>query len=432
MRISIFGLGYVGAVTMGCLARRGHEVLGVDVNADKVKSFQAGLSPIVEPGLSAYIAEGRKSGLLDATTDHDEAAVGTEISIVCVGTPSREDGDLDLRFVEKVTDQIAAAIRDKESHHTLVYRSTMLPGSTRRLCEQKLEDLRNTGRLTVCFYPEFLREGTAVKDFEEPPLSAIGTEDGSGLRDELLSLIGEDVTVLPWESAELLKYACNAFHAAKVVFANEIGRIGKQVGIDSTSVMELFCEDRDLNLSSYYLRPGNPFGGSCLPKDVRALSRFANQTGLETPMIANLISSNRHHADALRKTINRLGGGDVAILGLAFKKNTDDLRESPMVDVVRDLIPSGREVRIFDPSLIPENLTGANMRQINERLPGFSRLLCNRLDEAIGPSGLIIAAQSCVGIEELRPHVNESHIVLDVNGWPELRSLPSKYEGFLW
>jgi len=432
MRVSIFGLGYVGAVTMGCLARRGHAVLGVDVNRDKVRTFEVGLSPIVEPGLSERIAEGREKGLLDATTKHRDAAVETDVSIVCVGTPSREDGDLDLRFVEKVTDQIADAIRSKDSHHTLIYRSTMLPGSTRRLSEHRLKDLCESGQLTVCFYPEFLREGTAIKDFEEPPLSVIGTHDGSGLPDDLMSLIGEDVAVLPWESAELLKYACNSFHAAKVVFANEIGRIGKQVGIDATVVMELFCEDRVLNLSSYYLRPGNPFGGSCLPKDVRALARFANQAGIETPMIANLVSSNRHHADALRRTIHRLGDGDVAVLGLSFKKNTDDLRESPMVDVVRDLIPSGREVRVFDPSLNPENLTGANMRQINERLPGFSKLLCSRLDEAIGPSGLIIVAQSCVGIEELRPHVNDRHTVLDVNGWPELRSLPSKYEGFLW
>jgi GDP-mannose 6-dehydrogenase len=432
MKISIFGLGYVGAVTMGCLARQGHYVLGVDVNEDKVKSFQMGLSPIVEPGLSECIAEGQKSGLLDATTKHGEAAEKTDVSIVCVGTPSREDGDLDLRFVEKVTDQIAEAIQSKQSHHTLIFRSTMLPGSTRRLSEGKLKDLCESEQLTVCFYPEFLREGTAIKDFEEPPLSVIGTRDGSGLPDDLMSLIGEDVTVLPWESAELLKYACNAFHAAKVVFANEIGRIGKNVGIDATAVMELFCEDEVLNLSSYYLRPGNPFGGSCLPKDVRALARFANQAGIETPVIANLISSNRHHADALRTTIQKLGDGDVAILGLSFKKNTDDLRESPMVDVVRDLIPSGRDVRVFDPSLIPENLTGANMRQINERLPGFSNLLCSRLEDAIGPSGLIIVSQSCVGIEELRPHVNKGHTVLDVNGWPELRSLPSRYEGFLW
>jgi GDP-mannose 6-dehydrogenase len=247
-----------------------------------------------------------------------------------------------------------------------------------------------------------------------------------------MELIGEDIKVLTWESAELLKYACNAFHAAKVVFANEIGRIGKKAGIDATSVMEVFCEDRVLNLSKYYLRPGNPFGGSCLPKDVRALARFSAQVGVEAPMISNLMSSNRRHADALRRTIQRHGDESVTILGLSFKDNTDDLRESPMVEVVRDLIPSGRSVRVFDPSLKPENLTGSNMRQINEKLPGFSELLCNRLEDAIGPSGLIIAAQSCVDIEDLRSHVNDDHTVLDVNGWPELRSLPSKYEGFLW
>ena len=433
MKVSVFGLGYVGAVTMGCLARRGHDILGVDVNENKVNFFKDGVSPIVEPGLSERLLEGRKKGLLDATIDHEAAVVETDLSIVCVGTPSREDGDLDLKFVEKVTNQIGDAIRTKGSHHTLLYRSTMLPGSTRKLVEQRLKDLHETGQLAVCFFPEFLREGSAVSDFETPPLSALGTCDGSELPRDLEFLIGDDVTVLTWESAELLKYACNAFHATKVVFANEIGRIGKNcVGVDATKVMDLFCEDLVLNLSSYYLRPGNPFGGSCLPKDVRALARFANQAGIETPMISSLLSSNRHHADALRKTIHRLGRGKVVILGLSFKKYTDDLRESPMVEVVRDLIPSGRDVRVFDPSLNPDNLTGTNMQQINERLPGFSKLLCSRLDQAISSSGLIIAAQSCVGIDDLRPYVTDRHTVLDVNGWPELRSLPSRYEGFLW
>jgi GDP-mannose 6-dehydrogenase len=432
MKISIFGLGYVGAVTMGCLARRGHEVVGVDVNLEKVRAFRNGESPIVEPGLSECIADGRRLGLLDATDDHESAAVETDISIVCVGTPARENGGLDLTYVQKVTDQIADAINTKDTPHTVIFRSTMLPGSTRQMAENRLKSLRESRRLRVCFYPEFLREGSAIRDFEDSPLNAIGTEDGSSLPEDLLPLVGDDVVVLPWESAELLKYACNAFHAAKVVFANEIGRIGKKADIDSTSVMKLFCEDTVLNLSSYYLRPGNPFGGSCLPKDVRALSRFANQAGIETPMIASLVSSNRHHADALRTTIRRLGYGDVTILGLSFKNNTDDLRESPMVDVVRDLIPSGRRVRVYDPSLKPENLTGANMQQINEKLPGFTELLCSTLREAIGPDGLVVVAHPCVGIDELHRHLTERHIVLDVNGWPELRSLPSRYEGFLW
>jgi GDP-mannose 6-dehydrogenase len=432
MKISIFGLGYVGAVTMGCLARRGLEVLGVDVNEEKVESLRSGASPIVEPGLAECIAEGRSSGRLDATTDHERAAVETDVSIVCVGTPSRDDGDIDLRFVRKVTDQIAQSIRDKETPHILIFRSTMLPGSTRGLAEGPLADLCESGRLEVLFYPEFLREGSAMRDFEEPPLNAIGTSCGAGMPESVMSLVGDDAVELPWESAELLKYACNAFHAAKVVFANEIGRIGKQAEIDSTAVMEVFCGDRVLNLSSYYLRPGNPFGGSCLPKDVRALSRFASQVGLETPMISNLIPSNRSHAEALRKTIRRLAADTVAVLGLAFKKDTDDLRESPMVGVVRDLIPSGRTVRVFDPSLRPENLTGANMQQINERLPGFSQMLCSTLGEAIGSSGLIVAAHPCVSLEELREHVTDRHTILDVNGWSELRSLPAQYEGFLW
>ncbi len=432
MKISIFGLGYVGAVTMGCLSRNGHHVIGVDVNEEKVAALRKGTSPIVEPGLAEAIAEGQAAGRLDAVTDHDDAIRRSDVSIVCVGTPSRDNGDLDLQYVETVAGQIAESLRGLDKHHTLIFRSTMLPGSTRGLAEGLLRDLVEAGRLTVCFYPEFLREGTAVRDFEHPSIAALGTRDGCTVPEELAELVGDDIAIVTWESAELLKYACNSFHAVKVAFANEIGRVGKKAGLNAAAVMELFCRDTVLNLSPYYLRPGNPFGGSCLPKDVRALNRFAVQSGLSTPLIGSLMQSNRDHADALQRVIRRTGSGDVAIIGLAFKHNTDDLRESPMVDVVRDLIPSGRKVRIYDPALKPEKLTGSNRAQIREKLPGFTDLLCNRLDEAVGPAELVVAAHPCVGIDELRTCITSRHIVLDVNGWPALKELPSRYDGFLW
>ncbi len=430
MNVSIFGLGYVGAVTAGCLAARGLRVVGVDVAAPKVEDLRRGKPPIIEPQLEERLAAGLAAGRLDATTDAAAAVAATDASLVCVGTPSTVGGSLDLGFVRQVTREIVGAVRAKNRPHALVFRSTMLPGSTRALVEELAPDLGP--RLAVYYYPEFLREGTAVKDFDHPSLAAVGTRDGSPPPPELAGLFGSDAAPVGWETAELLKYACNAFHATKVAFANEIGRLGQSLGVDAAAVMELLCRDTRLNISPYYLRPGNPFGGSCLPKDVRALVHRSRQTGASVPLLESLIPSNERHLQSLLERVAASGHRDIVLLGLSFKSNTDDLRESAMVEVAQHCLGRGYSVRIYDPQLNLAALVGANKRVIDSRMPHLAQLLRADLAQAIGTSGLVLVSQKCATLAELAATITPDHAVLDINGWPELRSLPSRYHGFCW
>ena len=433
MNISVFGLGYVGAVTAGCLAKQGHAIVGVDVHPQKVTSFNAGVPPIVEPGLEELLRTAKAKGLLKATTNAEEAIRETELSIVCVGTPSKISGALDLSFVHGVVRQIADALRRKMESHALVLRSTMLPGSTEAIVREFLSDLTAVRLLRVFYYPEFLRESTAVADFENPSLAVVGTSDGSKPPAELIKgLFGSAVTAVNWPTAEMVKYACNAFHATKIAFANEMGRVGKQMGLDARVVMELLCQDTKLNLSPYYMKPGNPFGGSCLLKDVRALTNHARAHGLSLPVLEHLLTTNERHLQALLGCIMDSGLNEACILGLSFKANTDDLRESAMVEVAQTLLGRGFKVRIYDPALNLASLVGANKRVIDTRMPHLAALLCGDLKSALGQQAVIVAAQKCAPVDELKKLVTAKHQVLDVNGWPELRELPCKYEGFCW
>ena len=432
MKVSIFGLGYVGAVTAGCLTKVGHTVVGVDVQAEKVESLASGVSPIIEPELDGLLAEAAKNGLLSATQNHEQAIKTTDVSLVCVGTPSAENGELNLQFVRQVTGQIADTVRVSGKSHDLVLRSTMLPGSTQKIADDLLADLLGSGKLRLFFYPEFLREGTGVADFDDPSLVVVGTHDGSAFPGELSPLFGADAPSMNWPSAEMVKYACNAFHATKVTFANEIGRIGKNMGVDSRSGMRLLCQDTRLNLSPYYLRPGNPFGGSCLPKDVRALTHEGRLGGEELPLLESLLPSNEAHLAKLIELAKRLAKDRVTLLGLSFKSDTDDLRESPMVEVAQHLLGRGFELSIYDPQLNLAKLIGTNKRVSDEKMPHLASLLTGDLTAALGQSGLVIAAQKCIDLETLRPLITAEHTLLDVNGWPELRDLPAHYEGFCW
>ncbi|MBI5387345.1 MAG: UDP-glucose/GDP-mannose dehydrogenase family protein [Verrucomicrobia bacterium] len=433
MRISVFGLGYVGAVTAGCLAKHGHSIVGVDIHPQKVEAMNAGVAPIIEPGLNDLLKAAKEKGLLHATLHCTDAVAATDASIVCVGTPSTVTGTLDLSYVRQVLREIHAALRKKKQPHVLVLRSTMLPGSTARLVGDLLIDLESAGLLKTFYFPEFTRVGTAVADFEHPALVVVGTRDGSRPSAELMSgLFGEKAQVLNWPTAELVKYACNAFHATKVAFTNEVGRLGKQLGIDGRTVMNLLCQDTRLNLSPYYLRPGNPFGGSCLPKDVRALTHQARHQGLHLPVLESLLLSNERHLQTLLGTITETGHDEIVILGLAFKAHSDDLRESPMVDVAQTLLGRGYKLRIYDPALNLAALVGSNKSVVDARMPHLSSLLCADLATAIGRQGLIVAAQKCATVSELAPHVTPQHHVLDVNGWPELQGLAGKYQGFCW
>lgn len=432
MKISIFGLGYVGAVTAGCLAEQGHQIIGVDLHPQKVEDFNRGQAPIVEPGLDALLWQAAGKGLLRATTKSSEAIAASDVSLICVGTPSRHNGALDLTHVEQVTKEIATELRSTRKHHALIFRSTMLPGSTQRLVEESLFDLVHTGSLEVLYYPEFLRESTAVADFRDPSLAVVGTREAQPFKPELQPLLGQKIPVVDWNTAEMLKYACNAFHATKVAFANEIGRVGKQMRIDTQAVMRLLCQDTRLNLSPYYLKPGNPFGGSCLPKDVRALGNFGRQHGLNLPLIENLLVTNQQHLQMLLNLIEERAPQEVVILGLSFKPDTDDLRESAMVEVAQNLLGHGYKLRIYDPQLNLARLVGSNKRLIDLKMPHLASLLHDDLSSALGKRGLVLAAQKCVAVSELAKCITPEHHVLDINGWPELRKLPSKYEGFCW
>jgi GDP-mannose 6-dehydrogenase len=415
------------------LSKRGHTIIGVDVSPQKVEAFNQGLAPIVEPGLDELLATAKAKGLLRATVDCDEAIAASDLSIICVGTPSALSGALDLAFVRGVIQQIGDTLRRQKKIHALVIRSTMLPGSTAALANELLADLETAGKLGVFYFPEFLRESTAVADFENPSLAVVGTRDGTKPPKELLlELFGENAQVVNWSTAEMVKYACNAFHAAKIVFANEIGRVGKELQIDSQAVMALLCRDTKLNLSPYYLRPGNPFGGSCLPKDVRALTHHGRQHGLNLPMLESLLLSNERHLQSLLALITQSGQSEVVILGLSFKSNTDDLRESAMVEVAQTVLGRGYRVRIYDPALNLAALVGSNKRIIDTRMPHLASLLHQELKTALGERGLVIAAQRCVSVDQLAPFITPQHHILDLNGWPDLRTLRAKYEGFCW
>lgn len=432
MNISVFGLGYVGVVTAGCLAKRGHRIVGVDVHEQKVASFNDGLPPIVEPGLGELLATAKGQGLLRGTTSAADAIDATDLAIVCVGTPSRVTGALDLSYVRGVVQQIGDALRASRKRTVLVLRSTMLPGSTAQLVADLLPDLTKSGQLQVFFYPEFLREGSAIADFEKPSLAVVGTSDGRPPAPELAEALFGDAAVVHWATAEMTKYACNAFHATKVAFANEIGRAGKEMGVDSRSVMELVCRDTTLNLSPYYLKPGNPFGGSCLPKDVRALTSQGRILGVNLPLLDSLLPSNGLHLQSLLGLISESGQTEVCILGLCFKSNTDDLREAPMVEVAQTLLGRGFQVRIFDPALNLAALVGANKRLIDTRMPHLASLLHADLASALGTRGVVLAAQRCASIADLSRSVTPDHHLIDINGWTELNQLSSRYEGFCW
>lgn len=433
MKVSVFGLGYVGAVTAGCLAEAGHTIIGVDVQPAKVATFNEGQSPIIEPELENLLRTAKREGRLSATTSAEEAVRASDVSIICVGTPSAPSGRLNLDFVRKVTHQIADAIDALGKKHVIIFRSTMLPGSTRSLVADYLHHIQAKGLLQVYYCPEFLREGTAVADFREPSLAVIGTHDGEApAGDEARQLLGGSPAILKWEGAEAIKYACNYFHALKVGFANEIGRLCKHIGEDGARVMDVVCQDTRLNISRYYMRPGNPFGGSCLPKDVSALLSLSRREGVSLPLLEHTMDTNQVHLDLLVQLITGKEKRRIGLLGLAFKADTDDLRGSPMVALAETLLGRGYTLSIFDPQLNLSRLIGANEAEIQRRMPHLSSLLKPDALEVVRDSEVIIASQKCVPIDELRAAVRPDQMVIDVNGWRDLEKLPWQYEGLCW
>jgi GDP-mannose 6-dehydrogenase len=438
-RISVFGLGYVGAISAACFASRGHRVIGVDVDARKLDLLQRGIAPVIEAGLGELVCDGVASGLLSVTDSATGGVLATDVSLVCVATPSLPGGGLSTAYLEAVTDQIGSALAAKDGWHTVVYRSTMLPGTCESVLIPRLEQLsgKRVGvDFGVCVNPEFLREGTSVRDFFEPPKTVVGhTEDRSAaLVLDLYDGVPGPRFLVPLGVAEMAKYVDNCFHALKVDFANEIGAICGALGLDSHEVMDVFLSDTKLNLSAAYLRPGFAFGGSCLPKDVRALTHAARRHDIEVPVISNILTSNEAHLRRALDTVLALGKRKVGMFGLSFKSGTDDLRESPMVELAERLIGKGCDVLIHDENVALSRLTGSNKAHIDERLPHLAELLTeDRAAVANHGEVLVVAAKDEATLSAVE-HAPVGTVVLDLVHVPRLREVrsDSQYLGLGW
>ncbi|MEO8560547.1 MAG: nucleotide sugar dehydrogenase [bacterium] len=436
--VSVFGLGYVGCVSAACFAKEGHSVVGVDVSTAKVDMINSGKSTILEVGISELVAEMVSAGRLRATTDVGDAVRSSTVSLICVGTPSRPNGSLDLQYIERVCTEIGTTLRDVDRWHTVVIRSTVLPGTVDGTVIPALE--RASGKkfgtdFGACSNPEFLREGSSIKDFYAPPFTLIGAHDDRSAESvkALYSGIDAPVHVAAMGVAETIKYACNSFHAVKVTFANEIGGVCKAVGVDSHEVMRIFCEDTKLNISPAYLRPGFAFGGSCLPKDVRALSYKARQLDVDTPMIAAALESNKKLIEKAYNTILATGKRKVGILGMSFKAGTDDLRESPMVTLIEMLIGKGMDVAVFDRDVSSANLIGSNREYIEKEIPHIWTLVDDSMDRVVERSEVVVIGNATPAFRTVDKQLTDGQVVVDlVRIFGDRLSDNTQYHGINW
>lgn len=440
-RLSIFGLGYVGAVSAACFSHSGHIVTGVDPDGSKVDRIKAGESPIVEPGLAAMLKAGVKDYRLHATDDVEAAIFASDVSLVCVGTPSADDGSCDLRYLRQVSEQIGRVLREKDDYHLVVFRSTVPPGTTRKIMLPIIE--KASGKTCaegfgLCFHPEFLRESTAIADFYDPPKTVVGAFDqksGACLA-ELYDGIDDHVIHTSIEAAEMVKYVDNTWHALKVSFANEVGKICRASDIDSHQVMDIFVKDTKLNISSYYMKPGFAFGGSCLPKDVRGITHLAKDLGVETPILDSIIASNEAQVAHAVSLIAETGCKSIGFLGLTFKAGTDDLRESPMLPVIADLLGRGHTVKIYDPNLDIDSSVRHHMQHsahaedsVGTLMQQLPDLMCDTPEDACAKVDTIVVSHPDPAFREAIIRRRPEQRVVDLvrvfdrqEGWPEMRS----------
>ena len=436
MKVNIYGLGYVGSVSAACLATAGHEVLGIDIDQTKVDKINQGACPVVEPGLSELIHRTVRSGRLRATTGVAEPA---SISMVCVGTPSSDNGSLSLTYVSRAAEQIGDFLRRDDAYHVVCIRSTVLPGTVGTHLLPILE--RHSGKRAgidfgICMNPEFLREGSSIRDYRCPPFTIIGELDSrSGdLVEQLYSDVSAPVVHTSLPVAEMVKYAGNAFHALKITFANEIGNLCKRLGLDGREVMDIFCRDEKLNISTSYLQPGFAFGGSCLPKDLRAILHRARELDLESPVLRSILPSNNQQIEEAYRLIKKTGKKKIAVLGLSFKPGTDDLRESPIAEFVEMLIGKGYQVAIYDREVSLARLHGSNRVYIEHIIPHISCLMKSSLESALEASEVVVVAKRSVEFEAAVQRLNGSHYLIDLVGVPDdLREQRGReYEGICW
>ncbi len=438
MKISIFGLGYVGAVSAGCLAKDGHSVIGVDPYQPKIDLINEGKTPVIEKDIGEIIAKASADSLLRATGDAKEAVFDSEISLICVGTPSQLNGNLDLKYVRKVCEEIGAAIAEKNDFHVVVARSTMLPGSMHSIVIPTLEEAsgKKAGRdFGVCNNPEFLRESTAVYDYYNPPKTVIGETDtrAGDMVASLYEHLDAPLIRTSVETAEMVKYTDNVWHALKVGFANEIGNICKSVGIDGHEVMGIFCKDTKLNLSSYYMKPGFAFGGSCLPKDVRALTYKARSSDLDVPILNAIMPSNQRQIEKGLDMIIEKGSKKIGFLGFSFKAGTDDLRESPLVEVIERLIGKGYDIRLYDKNVRIASLVGANKDYILNHIPHISSLMVDSIDDVVEHADTIVIGNGAEEFRAIPSQVPKGKVVVDLVRITDRRSsLNDGYDGICW
>jgi GDP-mannose 6-dehydrogenase len=438
MQISIFGLGYVGAVSLACLARDGHQVIGVDTEPSKLNLIRTGRPPLVEEGIHDLFRNVCASGRVRVTADPLEAVAQSEISFVCVGTPSQPNGSQDLTAVQRLSQQLGDALRHKQGYHVVVVRSTVQPGTVEKVIQPILEHRSGKSASSdfgLCFQPEFLREGSSIRDYDDPPFTIVGaTSERAAL--PLRDLFGRlpcEFIVTHIRTAEALKMACNAFHALKITFANEIGRLGQAAGIDARAVMDLLSKDTRLNISPAYLKPGFAFGGSCLPKELRAILHLAKQVDVELPMLGSVLFSNKIHIDHAFSIIASGGRRKVGMIGLSFKSGTDDLRESPLVTLAELLIGRGYPLQIYDPDVNAASLIGANKRYIEQTIPHFSSLMRGCVEDVVDASEVIVVSRrSAEVMNALRQCLKADHRVIDLVGLEHRVGLGDYYEGVCW
>jgi len=438
MDISIFGLGYVGAVSLACLARDGHRVVGVDVDQAKLDLIAAGKTPVVEEGMVQLMADAVASGRVSVTRDERDAMMRTELSLICVGTPSASNGSQDQTAMLRLAEDLGTAMREKAKPHVFVFRSTLVPGTVEDVLRPIIET--ESGKkdgidFHACFQPEFLREGSSIRDYDKPPLTVVGANAEAPvarLRDLFGHLPCEFVTTSV-RAAEMVKYCCNNFHALKITFANETARICEAMGVDPFEVMDLVCRDRQLNISPAYLRPGFAFGGSCLPKDLRATNYLAKMRDVELPMHGSIMASNRAHIDHAIAKVMATGKRRIGMIGLSFKTGTDDLRESPLVLLAEHFIGKGLSLLVYDPEVHLSSLLGANRRFIDQHVPHIAQVMRRDIADVLAGSDVLIVGLSGGAVfDALREHVRPDQVILDLVSIPDGKSLRGQYVGLCW
>lgn len=438
MKISVFGLGYVGSVSAACLAKDGHEVIGVDVQPEKVSAINAGRSLVSEPGLEQMVAELSQQGRLRATTCSREAVLASEISLICVGTPSNDNGSLKLDYVAAVAREIGAALKEVSGYHVVCVRSTVLPGTTEELVAPLLEQA--SGKLRgqdfgLCMNPEFLREGVAIADYREPSQIVMGqVDDRSGqMAMQMYQGISATRVQCDIKTAESVKYVCNIFHALKVAFANEIGNICKAHEVDGQEVMRIFCNDHRLNISDKYLSPGFAFGGSCLPKDCRALIYRAKERDVETPLLRSIMESNQLQIDRGIRMVEQAGKKRIGVLGLSFKASTDDVRESPVIPMVETLVGRGYDVAIYDPCVNPQEIFGANELFLRGALPHFAKLMRADPQQLVDEAEVLVVTNGSSQFQSLVAAAGHDKLVIDLHGLAKHEDGKNgNYHGICW